>query len=347
MCRRSPRRAVAALALLAAVVVAGCSSSSKAATPTSAPTTVAPGSAAGATDTGATASARPYAVGTRTVTWVDTSRPTKGDARRHIAASTSRRLPVLILYPAAGKARSVTPGAAAASGRFPLVVFSHGVTASGPAYAPFLAAWAAAGYVVAAPTYPMTSGSGAWADLVDFTNQPADVSFVIDKLVALDTTSGDPLQGHLATSEIAVAGHSLGAMTSLGFYNSCCVDKRVKAVVAISGILATFPGGTWDNPPSTPLLMVHGTADKTVPYKGGSATTFAKFTTVPRALLTFIGGGHVDPVRAKDAPTTDRTVIAFLDLELRDDSTAWHQLPAYLDAQKGVHFAVAGGLPQP
>jgi hypothetical protein len=93
--------------------------------------------------------------------------------------------------------------------------------------------------------------------------------------------------------------------------------------------------------------MIHGTADKTVPYKGGSATTFTKLTTVPRALLSLIGGSHVDPVLAKDGPITDRTAIAFLDLELRHDSTAWHQLPAYLATQTGVRLAVAGSLPKP
>jgi len=360
----SPRRALGALALLAAISVAGCSSSSKAATPTSAPaTTVAAGPtstdavattvAGSPTSAGATPVTRAgttYAVGTRTVTWVDTSRPTKGDAKRHIAAASSRTLPVLILYPAAGTAgagTAVTQDAPVAAGTFPIVIFSHGVTASGPAYAPFLATWAAAGYVVAAPTYPMSSGVGAWADLTDYTNQPADVSFVLDNVIKLDATSGDALAGHLATTAVAVAGHSLGAMTSLGFLNTCCGDPRVKAIVAISGILATFPNGAWTDPPATPLLMIHGTADKTVPYRGGSATTFAKLTTVPRALLSLIGASHVDPVLPKDGPITDRTVIAFLDLELRNDPTAWHRLPAYLATQTGVHLAVAGSLPKP
>jgi fermentation-respiration switch protein FrsA (DUF1100 family) len=361
----SPRRALGALALLAAIALAGCSSSSKAATPTSAPATTVAGGSTSTTGAGSTTVAgsptspgatpvtgagTTYAVSSRTVTWVDTGRPTKGDPSRHIAAATSRTLPVLILYPAAGTPGAkpaATPDAPAAAGTFPIVIFSHGVTASGPAYAPFLAAWAAAGYVVAAPTYPMSSGVGAWADLTDYTNQPADVSFVLDNMIKLATTSGDTLAGHLATTEVAVAGHSLGAMTSLGFLNTCCGDPRVKAIVAISGTLATFPNGGWTNPPPTPLLMIHGTADKTVPYKGGSATTFAKLTTVPRALLTFIGAGHTDPVLGRLGPTTDRTAIAFLDLELRHDPTAWNQLPAYLATQTGVHLAVAGGLPKP
>src|SRR5437763_533986 len=84
-----------------------------------------------------------------------------------------------------------------------------------------------------APATTMLSGKGAWADLTDYTNQPADVSFVIDNLIKLDTSAGDALVGHLATTEVAVAGHSLGAMTSLGFLNTCCTDKRVKAIVAI------------------------------------------------------------------------------------------------------------------
>ena len=38
-------------------------------------------------------------------------------------------------------------------GPFPLLEFSHGVTGTGPAYKGFLEPLAAAGYVVAAPTF--------------------------------------------------------------------------------------------------------------------------------------------------------------------------------------------------
>lgn len=40
------------------------------------------------------------------------------------------------------------------NGRYPLILFSHGLTASPAGYAELLTAWARAGFVVAAPAYP-------------------------------------------------------------------------------------------------------------------------------------------------------------------------------------------------
>ena len=41
---------------------------------------------------------------------------------------------------------------------FPLIVFSHGFGASGPAYAFLLEMFVREGYVIAAPTFPLSSG---------------------------------------------------------------------------------------------------------------------------------------------------------------------------------------------
>src|SRR3954452_335173 len=95
------------------------------------------------------------------------------------------------------------------SGRKPLIVFVHGVTASGPAYESFLRPWAAAGYMVAAPTEPLTSGANGWANIGDYVNQPADVRFVIGSMI---TAFPNVVDG----TKVAVAGHSLGAITAIG-----------------------------------------------------------------------------------------------------------------------------------
>jgi predicted dienelactone hydrolase len=287
-----------------------------------------------------------YGVGSRTLHLVDTSRPTKASPTRNIAASSSRKLDVLVLYPIADTEGGATPlpEAPVADGRFPVLEFSHGVTASGPVYAPFLAPIVQAGYVVAAPTFPLTSGAGAWSDLSDYVNQPADVSFVLDNVLGLDTKTGDPLDGHLATHEVAVAGHSLGAMTTYGFANSCCAEPRAKAMIAMSGVEPPFPGGDYTHPPKgLPALLIHGTADGTVPYRGSTAA-FANLT-APRAFLTFPGASHTDVVaNQQDAPVSEQAIEAFLALELRHDDTAWKALPAKTTVGS---IQVAGGLPAP
>jgi predicted dienelactone hydrolase len=231
-----------------------------------------------------------------------------------------------------------------ADGRFPLLEFSHGVTASGPVYAPFLAPIAQAGYVIAAPTFPLTSGPGAWTNLSDYVNQPADVSFVLDDILGLDAKAGDPLDGHLATNEVAVAGHSLGAMTTYGFANSCCAEPRAKAMIAMSGVEPPYPGGDYGHPPKDlPALLIHGTSDSTVGYKG-SVSAFADLT-APRAFLTFPGASHTDVVaNQKDAPESVKAIVAFLGLELRHDGAAWKALPAKTAVGS---IQIAGGLPAP
>ncbi|MCU1452090.1 MAG: phospholipase/Carboxylesterase [Acidimicrobiales bacterium] len=351
--RLRPTRVLAIIAVGAASACASAAPRQGAATaPSSSTRPASAATAQPATSTpAAAASPRAYAVGSRTTTMVDTSRPTLGDASRGIAAATSRRLPVLILYPATGSPSSAAippaqPGAPIANGRFPLVEFSHGVTASGPEYAPLLAGIARAGYVVVAPTFPMTSGQGAWKDLTDYANQPADVAYVLSRMAALDAQAGDPLAGHLDLSEIAVAGHSLGAMTTLGFFNSCCVNARVKAAVAVSGVLASFGGGDFSKPPSIPLLLIHGQQDRTVPYSS-STDTFAKLPG-PRGLLTVPAGTHTGVLTPPGRRSlTGDLIVAFLDLELRHDAARWNAIAAELRPGDVASLAVAGGLPAP
>lgn len=267
----------------------------------------------------------PFRVGRRSVVMVDRSRPTKADPVRHLPRRPYRRLPVMLLYPASGPpgrggpAGTTEPveGAALARGRFPLVVFSHGITASGPVYVHMLSAWARAGYVIAAPTFPLTGPGtkfpGDTDALTDYQNQPADVRFVMSQVLAgrAGTTA---VSAHVADSEVGVAGHSLGAITTLGLVeNSCCHDRRVKAAISLSGIELPFPHGSFNDPPSLPLLLVHGTADKTVPV-AGSDRVFA--TAKP-------------PVYELRLTNASHTQVAFNDTYLRDTNAA---VIAFFDA---------------
>ncbi len=96
--------------------------------------------------------------------------------------------------------------------------------------------------------------------LGDYENQPADVCFVIDELLALP--DDDPLAGHVDGDAIAAAGHSLGAITTIGVgLNSCCDDDRLDAAVELSGIRAPFPDGEFDDLTRVPFLAVHGAKD--------------------------------------------------------------------------------------
>jgi len=341
-------RAVFALATtLALGLTAACTSSAQADRTRTAVTTT---TAAAATTT--TARLAPagttYGVGRRDITLVDRSRDTDADAKNHVAAKTGRTLPTVILYPTTDAADDATgDDHPVAEGRFPLVVFSHGVTASGPAYVGVMKQLVADGYVVALPTFPLTSGSHGWDNISQTIDQPADVSFIIGELLARSAGGDRLLGGHLAPGAVAIAGHSLGAITSLLFFNTCCRDERVKAVVAISGI--TFPGKTegdsYDDPPKIPLLLLHGEKDTTLRYDAGSRQIFDEtLTPVPRALVSFPDAGHIDVL---GSPSFMPAVVAFLDRELRGDVAAWKRLGAKIDANGDARIEVAGGLPAP
>ena len=316
-------------------LVGACSAGSDAARPTS--TTAPPTTAPPATAPPSTApEPAEFAVGSRTIELVDPSRPTGADEDRGLAEQPDRTIPVLILHPAAGEV--ITPTAPqvdlpVADGAFPLVVFSHGVTATGPTYTNRLQAWARAGYVVAAPTYPLSSGPGG--EISDYVNQPADVTFVIDQLLALP--ADDPLAGHFDEEAIAVAGHSLGAITTLGVsLNGCCADDRLDAAVEISGLRLPFPEGDFDDLGRVPLLAVHGATDRTVSVSG-SDTLFEEVPG-PAAYLRFPDGGHSD-ILTTDGPLIDQVVIAFLDAFLKDDEEGLAEVPVAVAGSGRATFA--------
>ncbi len=341
-------KAARGLRYLSVVVIVGllgaCSSSSSPTTAKQSSTTT----QAATTTLALTPAGKTWGVGRTDVSFVDTSRPTAANTKAKIAAKSSRTLPTVILYPTTTTSDDATSdNHPMATGRFPLLVFSHGVTASGPAYVPILKKVAAAGFVVALPTYPLTSGGTGWANLTDVVNQPADVSFLIGKLLEESDAATGLLAGHLDPNAVAIGGHSLGAITSLFFTNSCCADKRVQAIVAVSGMLfdAKDKSDTYDNPPTDlPLLLLHGKKDTTVPYAPGSQHIFETFTKVPRAFVTFPNATHTDLLGSASFMPA---VIAFLNMELRHDDTQWNKLSSTLATNKDATLQVGGGMPQP
>jgi dienelactone hydrolase len=262
-----------------------------------------------------------YPVGTRSVVFVDASRPTAANGLYR--ATASRTLPTLILYPARRHTRWLAPSPARRGGPFPLVVFSHGFLGSGPFSEAFLQRIAAHGYVVAAPTFPLTSGGARGGPTeADVVNQPADVRFVINGMLRRNRRPG-PLHGLIDPNEIAAAGQSLGAMTTLGVtYSRGISDPRIKAAVSISGRRIAFPGGTWTWPP-VPLLLIHGNEDETVPYAG--STGVYSEAKAPKFLLTMLDAPHAlfGPKYVDDVA---RSVNEFLDRYLRRDRRALTRL---------------------
>jgi len=231
----------------------------------------------------------------------------------------ARALPTTVWYPAAGTApASPAPvdDAPTAAGRFPLILFSHGLTAQPGDYAAMLARWAQAGFVVAGPTYPGTSYGAPKLDPLDIVNQPADASHVIDLMLG----QGGPLTAIIDPGRLAAAGHSAGGITTAGLF-SAHRDERLKAGVVLAG--TDFQGVPFTGPPAA-MLFVHGRRDETVTYRAGHAV----FEAVPwsRAMLSITDGGHV--TEGGDFEATTGTSAEFLRWALHGDATARTRIPA-------------------
>ncbi|MDQ3147968.1 MAG: chlorophyllase [Actinomycetota bacterium] len=256
----------------------------------------------------------------RNEVFTDASRPTAEN--NGAPALPSRRLPTAIYYPAVGDAgptESTDATPLTDEGPYPLVLFSHGFTGTGPAYSVALRDWAAAGYVVAAPTFPLSAGGSAGGPkLTDYVSQPADVRFVLDQVLGLSDGGDHPLSGMVDGEHVAAAGHSLGGVTTIGLgFNDCCSDPLIDAYIPIAGLELPFPDGAFDYEARTsPLLLIHGSADTTVGLEF-SKTVFAK-AKGPKYLVTLVDQGHTPFFNAIVGGVIDNSVIDFLDHYLKD-----------------------------
>lgn len=193
----------------------------------------------------------------------------------------------------AGRPLTTTVWVPRGDGPFPLVLFSHGLNGTPADYRTLLTVWARAGFVVAAPAYPFTSGSAEQFNVLDVLNQPADASYVITQTLAAVKTA-DP-------DRVAAGGHSAGGVTTLGLFSNAR-DERLRAGVVLAGrqvLPQPFTG------PEAPMLFVHGRRDATVAYEEGRAAYDA--VQWPKAFVSVTNGGHVAVGQALDVITATST----------------------------------------
>jgi dienelactone hydrolase len=273
-----------------------------------------------------------HAVGVTELTFVDDTRETPRSGS--VAGHSGRTLETTIFYPAEGNdadASAVTGAAPARDdGPYPLVVFSHGLGASPELYADILSRWASAGFVVAAPTFPLSnSGAPAGPDAGDVQNQPGDVSFVITQVIERSDSGDRVLAGMVDGERVGVGGHSNGGITTLGVVaNSCCRDDRIDAAIVMAGTPSPYGGGDYDFTDTPPLLVVHGTEDALIAYEEG--VSVALDARAPKGMLTIEGGDHGGWIRAQD-PAFEafrRASTDFLAAYLLDDARALDRLPS-------------------
>jgi dienelactone hydrolase len=248
-----------------------------------------------------------YGVAELTETFVDESRATESDAEQGNAPT--RTLVTEIRYPQG-------------DGPFPLIVLAHGQTGHPDKFTQLTEAWASAGFVVAAPVFPLTSNQSAVQKVGDYVNQPGDVTFVIDRMLARSRGDEGPLVGRIDADHIGVAGLSLGGSTVYGIaFDNCCHDDRVDAALVMAGYALPFDGEY--EFPSVPLLIIHGNGDP----RGRDPYSMAS---PPKYLVTIERPTHSPPF--EDTPDPADELVATVTNDFWD---------AYLYEQSGALDAMA------
>lgn len=258
------------------------------------------------------------------VTYVDTHRASPATSKQ--PAADSRTLVTTIMMPADTSRKPA-----------PLIVLAHGSDGNPNKFTELIGSWAAAGYVVAAPLFPRSSdvGGNLTSDVV---NQPADVSFVIDRLLHDNKDRKSNLYRRIDPRHIGLAGLSLGGFTAYGLvFNTCCRDPRIKATIIMSGVPGPFPGGTYDyTSKPVPVFLMHGDRDELNLYPL-SVSTYPKLAP-PKWFVSLHGSGHATPYENSPDPNDDvvlATTLPFWDRYLRGNDEATERLIAAVDASNG------------
>jgi len=219
----------------------------------------------------------PHAVASIDDRFVDADRPTP--ANGNYAGAPQRALDATVWYPRD------------AAQPVPLLLFSHGFTSmrrNGRYLGEHLASH---GYAVVAVDYPLTSiRAPGGPEVRDVVNQPGDLSFVIDMLLAYSGSDGHALAGRIDPQRIGAFGISLGGMTStLATYHPRWRDSRIAAAISIAGPTVFFTEEFFDGV-ERPFLMLAADEDALVPYATNAADIPDRVEGAE--LLTVHGGSH-------------------------------------------------------
>ncbi len=190
-------------------------------------------------------------------TLVDTTRKTP--ARREIAELPSRTLKVHVWFNDDAK-------------NAPLIIYSHGFGGNRDDLSYATELLAARGYIVVALDFPSTNTFVKGGPLLeDVVNQPGDVRFVIDQLLAFNRDAKHPLFGRIDETRIGAMGLSLGGLTThLLVFDPLRRDERIKAAVSIAG-LRTMLTPAFFEARTLPFLEIGATDDNVVLFSDNAA----------------------------------------------------------------------------
>ena len=219
----------------------------------------------------------------------------------------------------------------------PLVLFAAGYDSYPGIYAPLLMAWAEAGFVVAAPTFPDENPAAIAAERAntegDLANEPADIAYVgraLERASARRGVSCPAVSGMIEPHVLVVGGHSDGAIAAALFAFGTGSDPHGTPASALrSGFLLhgamIFSGaadglGPFGAPdPRLPLLMIQSAGDHCNPERDAVAL-YRTLTVDERFFLLLRSAQHRTPFDGTDKAAftlVSATSIRFLRLAAR------------------------------
>lgn len=238
------------------------------------------------------------------------------------------------------------------AGPRPVVIFTPGLGQGRDSGVYLGQAWAAQGYVALFLQHPGTDSAltleqqkRAGTDQRALLARYQDMPFAITTLLRRSREAG-ALQNRVMPSQIAVAGHSLGAIgaaIAVGRKTSAganLADPRLRAAILMSP--SPGPGDVVANfsAVSVPVLHLTGTEDRdeTVPNEVSQrfkpfAVIKARAAAPAQAMVVFQGGDHLvfsaTPAESRGQPlyrqiqqATQHVAARFLDAVLQDDAAA-------------------------
>jgi dienelactone hydrolase len=278
---------------------------------------------------GGKAQAQGLSTATFSVTATDTSRGVRCDATG--VNESSRSIPVRVTWPTTGSGH-------------PILFVLHGFGQDSNSLDNEARSLASQGFVAVVPRFPLSSPAQQFnfdCAAADLKNQPLDVSFVLTELLARRQGFEQLPEGVADGDRVGTTGASGGGITGLLFFNSCCRDSRIDAVMSTIG----YPPQAMDTPwefdtVKTPLFMFNIADDPVIPYR--EARIGWEAATGPKFLVTQPGTTHGGETEIQQT-TTARSLFAAH--YLLDDEAALRSLVHSFDGVPSSTATFEAALP--
>lgn len=268
----------------------------------------------------------PYRVGAMTIDFVDESRanrllrteiwyPTHATEALVQPKETAAEPPVPAARPKpilVGK-HTALRDVPVAEGKFPWIVFSHGLLAVREQSTFLTEHLASHGFIIVSADHQYNTARDFRPKEVyqSGIDRPKDVAYLIDHMIQKNQTPGDPLEGRFDVPRLAVMGHSYGGYTALAVGGAVVdveamarrtnlslpeegvdfADSRPRAIIAYApvGPPVFAPAGLAHL--QKPTLVFGGTIDDVTPLEQHQLPIF-RYAGGPCILATIEGGTH-------------------------------------------------------